>query len=129
MKKLNAIVTMLLLIMSTAGFAQEAAQPSPIKTTAFTSQFLISTDFNAAYLNFVGGSIKYTSGVSSISLTVFPSLRFGNALNTESASAPKVVPGLAIGPLFTHRKLMVGVPIFYHGEWLVTAGIGIKFGK
>lgn len=129
MKTARQIWMGMFLLTSVNAFAQEASKPNSITTTAFSSQFLISTDFNAVYLNFVGGSIKYTSGASSISLTVFPSLRFGNAVNEETASDPKVVPGLAIGPLFTHRRLMIGAPIFYHGEWLVTAGIGIKIGK
>ena len=120
---------MLVLMAATSLMAQEPAKSTALKTTAFTSQFLISTDLKAVYFNFVGGSIKYTSGASSISLTVFPSLRFGDAVNAETASDPKVVPGLAVGPLFTHRRLMIGAPVFYHGEWLVTVGVGLKFGK
>lgn len=129
MKMKFALVLGLWLIDLTATMAQETTKATTVKTTGFTSQFLISTDFKAVYFNFVGGSIKYTSGASTISLTVFPSLRFGDAVNAETASDPKIVPGLAVGPLFTHRRLMIGAPVFYHGEWLMTVGVGLKFGK
>lgn len=129
MKTIRRLLPGLLLLITANTFAQEPVRVSPLKTAGFTAQFLISTDFKATYLNFVGGSIKYTSGVSSISLTVFPSLRFGNAVTAESSGEPKVVPGLAVGPMFTNRRLMVAVPVFYHGEWQVTAGVGIKIGK
>jgi hypothetical protein len=129
MKTLRGLLTGLTITIVGNLFGQDALKKTTIKTTAFTSQFLLSTDLKAVYLNFVGGSIKYTSGESSIGLTVFPSLRFGNAVNEESASDPKVVPGLAVGPMLTHRKLMFAAPVFYHGKWLVTVGVGIKIGK
>ncbi|MEQ1585394.1 MAG: hypothetical protein ABL895_05910 [Cyclobacteriaceae bacterium] len=112
-----------------------AAQKKPVDTISENNrklafQLLCSTDSKAMYLNIVGGGIKCERRNFTVSLVVFPSLRFGNQPSGVS-SKPFITPGFAVGPVFQYKRMLVGCPLYYgmDSEWHFCFGFGVKSGQ
>ncbi len=125
-----------LLLISLAAKAQtQSTETKPrIEVGRFTGQFLLSTDFSSVFFNFVGTGFKYTKGKTSISVSVFPSLRFHKDNNPDIAEVkrPFMTAGFALGPIIQYQRIFVGFPTFYDGhdvKWRYAVGAGVKIGK
>lgn len=134
----NYLTVIALLLWSTVVLAQkdDSAKENEdgLKISSFTAQFLISSDFKSAmYFNVVGGGLKYTRRNLSISISLFPTLRFHKDPHEDPTDdlRPFVTPGFSVGPLFQYKRFMLGFPVSYSydSKWHPTMGMGIKFGK
>lgn len=124
--------TVLFFLFCFSGIAQQKNEEAPITVSAFTAQFLLSTDLKAAYFNMVGAGIKYSKNDKSISITIFPSLSFREDKYPEPGEdkKPFVRPGFAVGPLIQYKRMMIGFPAFYQDDaWHFTVGAGVKLGR
>jgi hypothetical protein len=126
----------LLLLMGLAAKAQTQSTETKPKIEAgyFTCHFLVSTDFSSVYFNFVGSGFKYTKGKTTISMSVYPVLRFHKDNNPDltDPKRPFLTAGFALGPLIQYRRLFIGFPAFYDShdvKWRPSVGIGVKIGQ
>ncbi len=120
-----------LLLFNCLVHAQEVTKKGDLNVGIFTGQFLISTDLKAVYLNLVGSGIKYTRGNTSLSLGVFPTIRFYEDphLDSSKPKKPFVAPGFSAGLLFNYKRFMIATPAFYKDDqWHFTVGMGVRFG-
>lgn len=112
--------------------AQIKKDSTNFSLSKFAAQFLISTDAQSIYFNYVGAGLKYSKNNTAISITVFPAFRyvFDKSQNEKLVNVPSFYPGLAVGPMIQHKKWLLGFPVFYSGaeaKWHFTAGIGYTF--
>ena len=122
-----------------AGLTAQAQAPitepkSRVDIGRVTAQFLVSTDFSSVYFNFVGTGFRYSKGRTSVSLSVFPSLRFHTDDNPDltDPKRPFLTAGFALGPVVQYRRLVVGFPAFYDShdvQWRFAVGAGLKIGQ
>ena len=120
----------IIFLQSLNSFSQVDEKPQKISISPFSGQFLISTNLNAVYLNFVGAGIRYTKNNMSVAISLFPSLSFKEDKPTDEPKKPFVRPGFACGPLIQYKKLMLGFPTFYQDDrWHFTVGFGVRIGK
>ena len=132
--KNKAIVLLLLMGLAAHAQTQHTEAKPKIEVGRVTSQFLLSTDFSSLFFNFIGTGFKYTKGKTSISLSVFPSLRFHKDNNTDLSDPkrPFVTSGFALGPIIQYKQLFVGFPTFYDShdvKWRYAVGAGVKIGQ
>ena len=131
----NKILVLFLLIGLAAQAQTQPTETKPkITVGRFTGQFLLSTDLHSVYFNFVGTGFKYTKGSTSISLSVFPSLRFHTDTNPDltDPKRPFVTSGFALGPIIQYKRIFIGFPTFYDSHdvtWRYAVGAGIKIGQ
>src|SRR6267142_4818429 len=131
----NMTAAVLLLIGFAANGQDLTNETKPrIEVARFTSQFLLSTDFSSLYFNFIGTGFKYTKGRTSISLSLFPAIRFHQDSNPDPAEArrPFISTGFAVGPLIQYKRLFIGFPAFYDSHdvhWRYAMGAGLKLGQ
>lgn len=123
-----------MVLIATESFAQNQKENNKLTVHSFSTEVLLSTDLEASFFNYIGAGIKYTRGYTTVSFTVYPALRFHNDRPVDSSikCKPFIIPGLAIGPLVQHKRLQVGMPIFYvasEAKWHFTFGVGYIFGK
>jgi hypothetical protein len=128
------IISLVLLSSAGAIKAQNMNDTARLKVSSFTTQFLISTDLESVYFNYIGAGTKYSNKYTAFSVTVFPSLRFykDRPIGNSVKAKPFITPGLAVGLLVQHKKLLIGTPAFYSGSesrWHFTIGMGYVIGK
>lgn len=109
------------------------AQKSNESKAILTTQFMVATDFQSAYLNFIGIGVRFGNPNRSISIIVLPALRFYDAPPTGNTDPrrPFVTPGFSIGPVIQIKRFLIGFPSFYDGHdavWRQSFGVGVKVG-
>lgn len=123
MKKM-ILITGLSIVMSGSLQAQSNAAGASSMSWSMNGQVMAATDFDAAYLNLGGPSLRYGNKQMAVSVAMLPSLRF-----REDKSKPYVTPLLGSGLLFQYKKLMVGLLFYYiagENKWKPAAGAGIR---
>ena len=125
----------LLILLAVYGYAthgQSSGDKGEIKVSALTAQFLVSTNFkNAVFINLVGTGIKYSRGNASISIGVFPTIRFYEDPHLDPAKPKKpfIAPGFSAGLLFQYKRFMIATPAYFKEDvWHYTVGVGMKIG-
>jgi len=108
-------------------------QASNESKAVISTQFMVATDFQSVYLNFIGIGIRYGKPQRSISIIVLPTLRFYDAPPPGNGDPrrPFVTPGFSIGPIIQIKRLLIGFPSFYDGHdavWRQSIGVGVKIG-
>ena len=109
------------------------AQTRNESKAVLTTQFMVATDFQSVYLNFIGIGVRFGKPNKSISVIVLPALRFYDAPATGNGDprSPFVTPGFSIGPVIQIRRFLVGFPSFYDGHdavWRQSVGVGVRIG-
>ena len=123
------VLFLILILLHRKGNSQSTAETKPVLTT----QFMIATDFESVYLNFIGIGVRYGNPKKSISLIVLPTLRFYDAPPPGNGDPrrPLITPGFSIGPIIQVKRFLIGFPTFYDGHdslWRQGYGLGIKIG-
>ena len=109
------------------------AQTRNESKAVLSTQFMIATDFQSVYLNFIGIGVRFGKPNKSISIIVLPALRFYDAPPTGNSDPrrPFVTPGFSIGPVIEIKRLLIGFPSFYDGHdavWRQSFGVGVRIG-
>lgn len=97
-----------------------------------SAQVLLSADTHSLYINFVAGGIKYKFTNAAVALNVYPAFRYLWDEDLRIKGKSSITPGLAFGPLFQYKQLIIATPIYYvaaEGKWRFTAGIGMTIDK
>ncbi len=133
MNKLNTVFLVLMGLVAQAQ-TQTPETKGRIEMGRFTGQFLVSTDRSSVFFNFIGPGLKYIKGQTSISLGLFPALRFHHDNNPDLADPkrPFMTAGFAVGPLIQYKRLFFGFPAFYDShdvKWRYAVGAGVKIGQ
>src|SRR5882672_2271923 len=120
-----------LLLAASAAYGQTEKTKPGVEVGLFSGQFLISTDLHSVYMNLIGAGYKYTRRHTTISFTVYPTLRFYDDPQPDKTEPrrPFITPGFAIGPLVQYKRVYLGLPAFYdsqYAKWRYTVGVGVK---
>ncbi len=126
MKKI--IITLaVLMIKSTASFAQTEIQPA---TLNIEGQIAVTTNSKAIFVNFGGPALKFNFKKIAFAINMLPSLKF-----EEVPSKPIVTPLLGVGPqiyFLKDKRFILSFPCYYYvlkNTWEVSCGIGYVLSK
>jgi hypothetical protein len=108
-------------------FAQSEKQSV---TMNLEGQFIATANAEALFLNIGGPALKFSFPKFSISIDMYPSLKF-----EFPVSKFVVLPMLGVGPqvnFLKGRRFVIAFPFYYYSttkNWRATAGIGYVFTK
>jgi hypothetical protein len=123
MNKIRLSIILLLTIVHISAVAQKKS----IVSASITGSVMLTTDGSSLFYNMGGPGVKITKDKWMLLINMLPSLRL-----YKDEPRPLITPILGGGISIGYKRLMIGFPCYYlapKSEWVVSAGLGVIFGK